>query len=226
MHSAPHTAAMEVTLGCSDSVLSSLTWRALNVPTPPTDTRTHTCTHTQRGCVFLTGSRAHVVLWSRLCCSVLETDGFHLFNVVLCSTEMWRLLLKTAVLVCESGFFFFLCLAFPSVYFSPSLQCSSTCAGGFQRRVVVCQDANGRSNSYCDERVKPAESKSCDSGPCPLWNYGVWGEVGLTTSTVSIRLFLNRYRSVPFPLSVHSNLRRGTEDSPRGLSEAQWSEAK
>uniref|UniRef100_A0AAQ5Y3E9 ADAM metallopeptidase with thrombospondin type 1 motif 20 n=1 Tax=Amphiprion ocellaris TaxID=80972 RepID=A0AAQ5Y3E9_AMPOC len=57
--------------------------------------------------------------------------------------------------------------------------CSSTCAGGFQRRVVVCQDADGRSNSYCDERVKPAESKSCDSGPCPLWNYGVWGEVSL-----------------------------------------------
>ncbi|KAG7523508.1 A disintegrin and metalloproteinase with thrombospondin motifs 20-like [Solea senegalensis] len=54
--------------------------------------------------------------------------------------------------------------------------CSSTCAGGFQRRVVVCQDADGRSNSFCDERVKPAESKSCDSGPCPLWNYGVWGE--------------------------------------------------
>lgn len=58
-----------------------------------------------------------------------------------------------------------------------ALQCSSTCAGGFQRRVVVCQDADGRSNSYCDERVKPAESKSCNSGPCPLWNYGVWGEV-------------------------------------------------
>uniref|UniRef100_A0A8C6W0B5 ADAM metallopeptidase with thrombospondin type 1 motif 20 n=1 Tax=Nothobranchius furzeri TaxID=105023 RepID=A0A8C6W0B5_NOTFU len=57
------------------------------------------------------------------------------------------------------------------------LQCSSTCAGGFQRRVVVCQDADGRSNSYCDERVKPAESKSCDSGPCPLWNYSAWGEV-------------------------------------------------
>ncbi|XP_034031983.1 A disintegrin and metalloproteinase with thrombospondin motifs 20 [Thalassophryne amazonica] len=54
--------------------------------------------------------------------------------------------------------------------------CSSTCAGGFQRRVVVCQDAEGRSNSYCDERVKPAESKTCDSGPCPLWNYGIWGD--------------------------------------------------
>uniref|UniRef100_A0A8C7JB41 ADAM metallopeptidase with thrombospondin type 1 motif 20 n=1 Tax=Oncorhynchus kisutch TaxID=8019 RepID=A0A8C7JB41_ONCKI len=54
--------------------------------------------------------------------------------------------------------------------------CSSTCAGGFQRRVVVCQDAEGRSTSHCDQRVKPAESKNCDSGPCPLWNYGVWGE--------------------------------------------------
>uniref|UniRef100_A0A4W5QA44 ADAM metallopeptidase with thrombospondin type 1 motif 20 n=1 Tax=Hucho hucho TaxID=62062 RepID=A0A4W5QA44_9TELE len=54
--------------------------------------------------------------------------------------------------------------------------CSSTCAGGFQRRVVVCQDAEGRSTSHCEQRVKPAESKSCDSGPCPLWNYGIWGE--------------------------------------------------
>ncbi|XP_053741370.1 A disintegrin and metalloproteinase with thrombospondin motifs 20 isoform X1 [Synchiropus splendidus] len=54
--------------------------------------------------------------------------------------------------------------------------CSATCAGGFQRRVVVCQDVDGRSSRFCDERVKPAESKSCDSGPCPRWNYGVWGE--------------------------------------------------
>uniref|UniRef100_A0A3B1KBD0 ADAM metallopeptidase with thrombospondin type 1 motif 20 n=1 Tax=Astyanax mexicanus TaxID=7994 RepID=A0A3B1KBD0_ASTMX len=54
--------------------------------------------------------------------------------------------------------------------------CSSTCEGGFQRRVVVCQDSEGRSTNYCDERVKPSESKSCDSGPCPLWNYGIWGE--------------------------------------------------
>lgn len=64
---------------------------------------------------------------------------------------------------------------------------------------MVCQDANGRSNSYCDERVKPAESKSCDSGPCPLWNYGVWGEVGFTTSTVSISLFLEQIQKFSFP---------------------------
>ncbi|XP_058622757.1 A disintegrin and metalloproteinase with thrombospondin motifs 20 isoform X2 [Onychostoma macrolepis] len=54
--------------------------------------------------------------------------------------------------------------------------CSSSCEGGFQRRVVVCQDADGRSTNHCDERVKPNESKSCDSGPCPHWNYGIWGQ--------------------------------------------------
>uniref|UniRef100_A0A673HYE0 A disintegrin and metalloproteinase with thrombospondin motifs 20-like n=1 Tax=Sinocyclocheilus rhinocerous TaxID=307959 RepID=A0A673HYE0_9TELE len=43
-------------------------------------------------------------------------------------------------------------------------------------KVVVCQDADGRSTNHCDERVKPDQSKSCDSGPCPHWNYGVWGQ--------------------------------------------------
>uniref|UniRef100_A0A8D0L7W9 ADAM metallopeptidase with thrombospondin type 1 motif 9 n=1 Tax=Sphenodon punctatus TaxID=8508 RepID=A0A8D0L7W9_SPHPU len=54
--------------------------------------------------------------------------------------------------------------------------CSSTCAGGFQRRVVVCQDGNGYTARSCDERAKPAEQRSCESGPCPQWAYGNWGE--------------------------------------------------
>ncbi|XP_072340509.1 A disintegrin and metalloproteinase with thrombospondin motifs 20 isoform X1 [Scyliorhinus torazame] len=54
--------------------------------------------------------------------------------------------------------------------------CSSTCTGGFQRRVVVCQDAEGRTANYCDERAKPAETRHCDAGTCPHWNYGNWGE--------------------------------------------------
>ncbi|XP_077790786.1 A disintegrin and metalloproteinase with thrombospondin motifs 20 isoform X1 [Podarcis muralis] len=54
--------------------------------------------------------------------------------------------------------------------------CSSTCAGGFHRRVVVCQDEEGRSASFCDEALKPPDSSHCDSGPCPRWNYGDWGE--------------------------------------------------
>uniref|UniRef100_A0A3B3RE28 Peptidase M12B domain-containing protein n=1 Tax=Paramormyrops kingsleyae TaxID=1676925 RepID=A0A3B3RE28_9TELE len=55
-------------------------------------------------------------------------------------------------------------------------QCSQTCGGGFQRRAVVCQDADGRTASQCEPRVKPAESRSCDLGPCPQWVYGIWGE--------------------------------------------------
>ncbi|XP_060095443.1 A disintegrin and metalloproteinase with thrombospondin motifs 9 isoform X1 [Heteronotia binoei] len=54
--------------------------------------------------------------------------------------------------------------------------CSSTCAGGFQRRVVVCQDENGYTASNCDGRAKPDEQRSCESGPCPQWAYGSWGE--------------------------------------------------
>ncbi|XP_043943348.1 A disintegrin and metalloproteinase with thrombospondin motifs 20 [Protopterus annectens] len=54
--------------------------------------------------------------------------------------------------------------------------CSSTCAGGFQRRAVVCQDKDGRMTNFCSEGTKPAESKHCESGPCPHWNYGSWGE--------------------------------------------------
>ncbi|MBN3308697.1 ATS9 metalloproteinase, partial [Amia calva] len=54
--------------------------------------------------------------------------------------------------------------------------CSSTCAGGFQRRVVVCQDENGYAANNCDERTKPIEQRSCESGPCPQWAYGNWGE--------------------------------------------------
>jgi len=56
-------------------------------------------------------------------------------------------------------------------------QCSSTCAGGFQRRVVVCQDENGYTANNCDEKSKPMEQRSCESGPCPQWAYGNWGEV-------------------------------------------------
>ncbi|XP_030632604.1 A disintegrin and metalloproteinase with thrombospondin motifs 9 [Chanos chanos] len=54
--------------------------------------------------------------------------------------------------------------------------CSSTCAGGFQRRVVVCQDENGYPANSCDESLQPIEQRSCESGPCPQWVYGSWGE--------------------------------------------------
>lgn len=61
-----------------------------------------------------------------------------------------------------------------------SRQCSSTCAGGFQRRVVVCQDENGYPANSCEDRNRPSEQRSCESGPCPQWIYGNWGEVSQT----------------------------------------------
>ncbi|XP_041417723.1 A disintegrin and metalloproteinase with thrombospondin motifs 9 isoform X2 [Xenopus laevis] len=54
--------------------------------------------------------------------------------------------------------------------------CSSSCASGFQRRVVVCQDENGYPASNCDEKTKPIEQRSCESGSCPQWAFGNWGE--------------------------------------------------
>ncbi|MED6257679.1 hypothetical protein ATANTOWER_029546, partial [Ataeniobius toweri] len=54
--------------------------------------------------------------------------------------------------------------------------CSSTCAGGFQRRVVVCQDENGYPANSCEDRSRPSEQQSCESGQCPQWVYGNWGE--------------------------------------------------
>ncbi|XP_053508704.1 A disintegrin and metalloproteinase with thrombospondin motifs 9 [Ictalurus furcatus] len=60
--------------------------------------------------------------------------------------------------------------------FGPWGACSSTCAGGFQRRAVVCQDENGYPANSCDESVRPAEQRGCESGPCPQWVYGNWGK--------------------------------------------------
>ncbi|XP_043933862.1 A disintegrin and metalloproteinase with thrombospondin motifs 9 [Protopterus annectens] len=54
--------------------------------------------------------------------------------------------------------------------------CSSTCAGGFQRRAVVCQDLNGYRANSCNEQTKPTEQRSCEAGPCPQWAYGSWGK--------------------------------------------------
>uniref|UniRef100_A0A8C0P5N1 ADAM metallopeptidase with thrombospondin type 1 motif 20 n=1 Tax=Canis lupus familiaris TaxID=9615 RepID=A0A8C0P5N1_CANLF len=54
--------------------------------------------------------------------------------------------------------------------------CSSSCARGVQRRVVVCQDEDGQSATSCDAASRPPEAQHCHSGPCPQWSYGSWGE--------------------------------------------------
>lgn len=41
----------------------------------------------------------------------------------------------------------------------------------------MCQDENGYTANDCVERIKPDEQRACESGPCPQWAYGNWGEV-------------------------------------------------
>lgn len=79
------------------------------------------------------------------------------------------------------------------------VQCSSTCAGGSQRRVVVCQDENGYTANDCVERIKPDEHRACESGPCPQWAYGSWGEVRANSTYTSFGK-----KQIPNSAVVHS----------------------
>ena len=64
------------------------------------------------------------------------------------------------------------------------LQCSSTCEGGWQQRRVACQDESGLSD-LCSEKERPPEVQPCNSGPCPMWNYGQWGDVSTEKSSIA-----------------------------------------
>uniref|UniRef100_A0A7N6B2E3 ADAM metallopeptidase with thrombospondin type 1 motif, 9 n=1 Tax=Anabas testudineus TaxID=64144 RepID=A0A7N6B2E3_ANATE len=90
--------------------------------------------------------------------------------------------------------------------------CSSTCAGGFQRRVVVCQDENGYTANNCEDHNRPSEQQSCESGPCPQWIYGNWGEVrqhfamAACVCLEDVHLCLNKYFHTDFPQSEYLNV--------------------
>lgn len=92
-------------------------------------------------------------------------------------TFPWRGVISDSRHSLSCSLFFSLAL---SLSHSRWQQCSSTCAGGFQRRVVVCQDENGYPANSCEDRSQPSEQRSCESGPCPQWIYGNWGEVRQT----------------------------------------------
>lgn len=121
------------------------------------------CTHAGTSCVYIpahSGSFPHIV------CRIYS-------DLLLCSSVLchWLKLNYNSV---DSS--------------SLSQQCSSTCAGGFQRRVVVCQDENGYPASNCEDRSRPSEQRSCESGPCPQWIYGNWGEVRQATLYVGLQV--------------------------------------
>ncbi|XP_072570963.1 A disintegrin and metalloproteinase with thrombospondin motifs 6 isoform X4 [Paramormyrops kingsleyae] len=67
----------------------------------------------------------------------------------------------------------------------PWSECSTTCAGGFQKQEVVCKrvdDSSVVQNSYCDPESKPPENqRDCNTEPCPPeWFIGDWSECSKT----------------------------------------------
>uniref|UniRef100_A0A8B9GRS9 ADAM metallopeptidase with thrombospondin type 1 motif 9 n=1 Tax=Amazona collaria TaxID=241587 RepID=A0A8B9GRS9_9PSIT len=69
--------------------------------------------------------------------------------------------------------------------YGPWQPCSKLCQGGCLGRLFCpgfvwdlrSADENGYTANNCDEKSKPVEQRSCESGPCPQWAYGNWGEV-------------------------------------------------
>ena len=41
----------------------------------------------------------------------------------------------------------------------------------------MCQDVNLNRSSQCDDDKRPQNQMTCNTDPCPIWNFGGWGQV-------------------------------------------------
>ena len=53
------------------------------------------------------------------------------------------------------------------------IPCTRSCDGGFQRRMIYCE---GKTNTSCDDLVKPNSKRRCNEQPCPQWTVGNWSD--------------------------------------------------
>uniref|UniRef100_K7FF64 ADAM metallopeptidase with thrombospondin type 1 motif 7 n=1 Tax=Pelodiscus sinensis TaxID=13735 RepID=K7FF64_PELSI len=60
-------------------------------------------------------------------------------------------------------------------YTSSWRECSESCGGGEQKRLVTCPEI-GR----CDEMLRPNNTRPCNTHPCTKWVVGSWGECTAT----------------------------------------------
>ena len=66
-------------------------------------------------------------------------------------------------------------------YYRFFFQCSKTCGEGIKRRAVECVDMHGNKSIQCDDGKKPLPQMTCNTDPCPIWNFGGWGQVYIHT---------------------------------------------
>ncbi|KAM6969730.1 A disintegrin and metalloproteinase with thrombospondin motifs 15a [Aplochiton taeniatus] len=52
-------------------------------------------------------------------------------------------------------------------------ECSVTCGGGLQRRMVQCLGPNGEAQVDCQPAQRPSATRACGD-PCPMWDVGLW----------------------------------------------------
>ena len=57
-------------------------------------------------------------------------------------------------------------------------ECSKTCGEGVKQRMVICRN---RDKTDCDPWKRPVEQMPCNTDPCPRWNFGEWGKVGVSS---------------------------------------------
>ncbi|XP_071960015.1 A disintegrin and metalloproteinase with thrombospondin motifs 9-like [Antedon mediterranea] len=60
---------------------------------------------------------------------------------------------------------------------APWGECSRTCGGGVQERLVKCDSRS------CDQNTKPTTLQKCNTDACATWNYGEWGECSVSCGT-------------------------------------------
>ncbi|NWH61339.1 ATS7 metalloproteinase, partial [Geococcyx californianus] len=56
-------------------------------------------------------------------------------------------------------------------YMSSWRECSESCGGGEQERLVTCPEPG-----HCEETLRPNSTQPCNTHPCTTWVVGSWGE--------------------------------------------------
>ena len=49
----------------------------------------------------------------------------------------------------------------------------------------------GRPSDQCEQGKKPQNYMICNTDPCPIWNFGGWGQVGCSRLLLTKILILN-----------------------------------